>query len=590
MMRNRTILATLIPWFVIRTSYASIDLSNALDLLKKTGETVTSVPSAGPSGTPSLLPSRNPSEWPTAYPSFLPSPAPSINPTQLPTALPTSLPSESPSAFPTLGPSRSPTKQPTSTPSKSPTSFPSLLPTASPRFSFEIMVRLENAESQTSDSFLDNFKKVAKSCTPKNSSITTIQVISESIREKTLVTVFRIEGESSYNTRSSVEGIVMACMKSNHASLTTLGQGHEITSMTAEDVDKKSRARSSGLSHSEAAAIASAILSAAAIATVAYFIARHRRRRQSSREHHFDDDSYHETEIVTAPDFPNLIDEEDLFTLPSDHQSQQRSCNISLPSGLFDVDQGRDVPRVVGGSTENGNERIAETHSHSKRSDIEQSVRRSNSYDKYILETDESSHLSNGSSSYSVPGSLPISRSAMEHADNIRRDNMKTPTHTSQASVATEDIERACHAGRFNCFQPMLNIPETTRTAFKGQASSSTEKERSNSIKVNDLDEDAKHLEDQINFYPSMARIMRHKITKMNEKESEHTNEHEHGHEKGYEDDRELGEESIMFETMAMEDVLLGDEEFTITEESASNGVSSRIRKWENQQSKWLEI
>jgi hypothetical protein len=412
--------------------------------------------------------------------------------------------------------------------------LPSISPTEIPTFSIEILVRLYNEEGIMSGNELEEFRNAVKDFTGvcgipgEETSVEDIEVTSQRFRNSTLVVIFDVNGKSASRRHANIPKILRECFQTEISSLLQKLEGADSTEANG------SRRRKGGLSNSQVAGIVSASMCAAIVAIAALLVARHRRRcslkEAQIANHHFD-----ETDI-----FPEQMIGEDEITHPS-FIFNERS-NISF-------DQSDDISRILGGQCKD------------RARDAELGIECGNSYDNATRDELSSSIAS----SYSIPGSLPITRSMFDHVQRIPPGAVHVVG--SQDSVSTDAVERACAGGRFNCFQT-TNIKSCESNVTKVTYAKS------------DGGMDMKSMENQINFYPSMARIMRNKISKMNEKQSIG------------EEGAEIGEESFMFETMDMENAEdfsefaedtgdIHEHDYDHDTRSANIDVRSQIDQWE---------
>jgi len=177
-----------------------------------------------------------------------------------------------------------------------------------------------------------------------------------------------------------------------------------------------------------------------------------------------------------------------------------------------------------------------------------------------------------------VPGGIPLSRSAMDHIQSVTSIMMNRSELANPRSIDTHAIEKSC-GNRLNCYQ---------RNQPKEDFGRRRDEERIQSQHPN--------TRDKISCYPSMARVLEHRMST------------ERGNDKGGSDEYEGSEsinKGILFQFMSAEEedieeddmtsqadrqflgsILLGEEDDEMKEHQSKGGVHDMV--WDKQ-SRWIQ-
>jgi len=213
-----------------------------------------------------------------------------------------------------------------------------------------------------------------------------------------------------------------------------------------------------------------------------------------------------------------------------------------------------------------------------------------------IDEVKESGDLEFGISwdedSVRVPGGIPVSHSAMEHIQSVSEANLKNRSVLANPTMDTHAIEQSC-GNRLNCYQ--MNQPRAYNSVLEKKESMKEDYgRRRDEERTQGRPSNTQH---QINYYPSMARILKHKMST------------ERGNDAGGSDKyngSEPANEGILFQSMSTdeEDIeeddmssqaesqflgSIAEEDDEMKEYQSRGGVRNIVDEWEKQ-SNWMDF
>ncbi|GFH51425.1 hypothetical protein CTEN210_07901 [Chaetoceros tenuissimus] len=466
-------------------------------------------PSNHPTSSPSYQPSNHPTSKPSAFPTLLPTNAPTFNPSASPSTKPSSLPSASPSSTPTSFPSQSPTSKPSSSPSSSPSITPSNVPSSSPTdfffFDFPIKVQVSSKRKIMTEEESKRFLKAAitllADCAPQLE-IENTSVIAQNYTDELIPSLdvsIAFEGKSPYNLRDRVEKIVDQCLKT--------ADGNVAISLL-KSVKDSSGFPNKDFSRNDIIYVTAGTVAAILIVASALFVLRRRRDKEF---------------IHNAT---NAIDRMDRYNhnhnisnyLPSRYEadcnaSQAERSAVSVPSVLFEIDSKTFVNE---NSIKSGESSTLYTIRENQTRIADEVSRRDHDHPSLSSNTDDSA-------STELPLDIPISRSAIEEVNKFRKQTMSDQGNiTKGASVDTEVVQKGC--SRFNCYSANREWSVKPRIQQLNDELVSNEVSGEMAEKIHDP-------VPKINFYPSMARVMKHKMTEEERSKKEDSescdNEHE---------------------------------------------------------------
>ena len=488
---------------------SALNLSNLLDVALNT--VVTETPSSSPSASPSMAPSHSPTSWPSTSPSLTPTSLPSDTPTEIPTLVPSSGPTSQPSSLPTLFPSPIPTGLPSSGPSTLPTSPPSSSPTDKHSFSMELSIRLYRSTPAIvgcdSEILSSAIKDFASQCVPgKLLDIDEVEINSH-LEGTVHVAEIKLQGRSPYTIRDAVKGMVVDCFDEQYANfLLSIDQATE---------EVKNAEGSEKFTTSQIIYTLSGIFGGLFVASAIFLISRRKRHNAvikgaetALRELHLDGDKFSSSLPRCGSDMGSLD-----------------GSNVTFPSALCNIGeegQKRDPEFGISFDEDDGNE----AHLYSSHASLQ--------------------------SSFDAAGNIPMAHSAMEFAQNVPDSVVKShrvPEISNLRSMDTNAIEQTCKS-RLNC---CYNGNErTTRkkrdqmraynSAFDNSESFRSSKESVDEVYDDEQREERSQVDGSINYYPSMARVLRHKMSAENDSGRE-TNESSLS-----------GNDGILFQSMGLDE------------------------------------
>lgn len=400
---------------------------------------------------------------------------------------------------------------------------------------------------EESNKFLKAAITLLADCAPQieieNSSIIAQNYTEELIPSLDVSIAF--EGKSPYNLRDRVEKIVDQCLKT--------ADGNVAKSLL-KSVRDSSSFPNKDFSRNEIIYVTAGTVAAILIVASALFVLRRRRDKEFI---------HNATNAIDRMDRYNHNHNMSTY-LPSNHEadcnsSQAEKSTVSVPSVLFEIDSKTIVNE---NSIKSGDSSTLYTIRENQTRIADEVYMRDHDHPSVSSNTDDST-------STELPLDIPISRSAIEEVNKIRKQTMSDQRNTTMsiakgASIDTEVVQKGC--SRFNCYS------SNREWSAKPRVQQLNDELVPNKVGA-EMTEKEHDPVPKINFYPSMARVMKHKMT-----EEERSKE---------EDNQSSDDDHEGFLFQKLDEVEIHDDDFDNDMKSDASTTDESPKTFENVLSQW---